>query len=475
MTEVSILIVDDDDDVRLALHDELSPRYAVSVAAGAVEAFAALSARRFDVIISDLRMPDHDGIELLDFARDQQPGIIRILLTGYTDERAHAALLAPDAPFKVGKPWYDELEVVLARALEQRGRTDLLEASLESAFGLQTLDGALDAAKDLAELGELIALRAAMVTGVAWCGCTLDGTVVAGQVAAAADDGERPGGWRLDLPIDGAARLHAVAGGHGNEARALIVHLTDLVRRKAGVLTAITTALPADDDRPRRSRLDELMRQATVGAMAGMLIHGVAGIVQSLAFSGDQLAAFEAADPQVAALAADVAAASREGVGLFAEMRKFMSDGRPSLRPIAADDLIRRALHQVGGELRARATLRVTPTAGAVVEAAGALTVHVLVAVLRNAAAASPAGGIVDVAVGLDGDRVRFTVTDDGPGVEPALAGLIFEAELWKRSSRIGTGLAIAAHAIQAQGGTIDYHRAPGRGACFAVTLPRAR
>ena len=35
-------------------------------AAGAVEAFAALSARHFDVIISDLRMPEHDGIEVLD-------------------------------------------------------------------------------------------------------------------------------------------------------------------------------------------------------------------------------------------------------------------------------------------------------------------------------------------------------------------------------------------------------------------------
>ena len=63
MNDVSILVVDDDDDVRHALCEELSPQYAVTPAAGAVEAFAALSARHFDVIISDLRMPEHDGID----------------------------------------------------------------------------------------------------------------------------------------------------------------------------------------------------------------------------------------------------------------------------------------------------------------------------------------------------------------------------------------------------------------------------
>ena len=117
---VSILIVDDDDDVRAALYDELSRDYKVESATCGEEAFAALAAHTYDVVISDLKMPDHDGIEVLDFARLQDPGVIRILLTGYADERAHAALLRPDAPFKVGKPWYDEIEVVLRRALEQR-------------------------------------------------------------------------------------------------------------------------------------------------------------------------------------------------------------------------------------------------------------------------------------------------------------------------------------------------------------------
>ena len=154
MNDVSILVVDDDDDVRAALLDELSPRYVVTEAACGEEAFALLSAHRFDVVISDLRMPDHDGIEVLDFAQAQQDGIVRILLTGYADDRAHTALLKPGAPYKVGKPWYDEIEVVLARALEQRQRTRMLTASFEAAFSIGQVEAAFAATRTLEELAD---------------------------------------------------------------------------------------------------------------------------------------------------------------------------------------------------------------------------------------------------------------------------------------------------------------------------------
>ncbi len=477
MNQVSILVVDDDDDVRTALCDELSPQYAVTSAAGAVEAFAALAARRFDVIISDLRMPDHDGIEVLDFARDQQLGIIRILLTGYTDERARAALLEPDAPFKVGKPWYDEIEIVLTRALEQRRRTRMLTASLESAFSLGQIEVELADTHDLVELGEVVAMRAGMVTGVIWCGCAVDGVAIAGQTerhdgagAAAADD------WRLDLPIDGPGRLRMTAGGHGDETREVICHLAELARRRSGVLTAVTTDWAVDVDRPRRSRLDELLRQAAVGAMSGTLIHGVAGIMQSFDAAIGEIAelAEQSGDATLSALVADLATASSEGVAQFVEMRKFIRDGKPVLRAVSAQGLLDRTLRQIGGTVRERAAVRIASAPPVSVRATAALTEQVLSAVLRNAATASPIGGSIDVEILIVGDAVSFVITDDGPGVAPELTGMIFEAQIWQRPGGAGTGLAIAAHAIQAQGGSIGYRRAPGRGACFTITLPKA-
>ncbi|HEV7557230.1 MAG TPA: response regulator, partial [Kofleriaceae bacterium] len=117
MKTARILIVDDDDHVREALVDELSGQYRVEAVGSGGEAFDAISLQQYDVIISDLKMPDHDGIEVLEFARQHQRDAVRVLLTGYLDERARRALLTPDAPYKVGKPWHDEIEVVVRRGL----------------------------------------------------------------------------------------------------------------------------------------------------------------------------------------------------------------------------------------------------------------------------------------------------------------------------------------------------------------------
>ncbi len=469
MNAVSILVVDDDDDVRSALLDELSPQYAVTGASCGVDAFAALCARHFDVIISDLRMPDHDGIEVLDFARAQQAGIIRILLTGYVDDRAHEALLRPDAPYKVGKPWYDEIDVVLRRALEQRRRADAQSASLASAFGLAQVEAAFAAAADLEELGELLALRIAMIDGVVDCCAVLEGRVVAGH--APPEDGS---GWRRSARIDGDGRLVLVVRGHDDDGWALVAHLLQAGQRRSGVLSA-PPGMPVAA-RPRRSRIDELMRQATMGAMVGSVLHDVAGMMQGVEWAVRQLEAIRDSrnDPDLAAALQDIRTAGDEAVGLFIAMRKFLRDGRPAMQSVAADELVARTMRQVGGLARARATLRVAAVP-ALVRAAEPLFVQALAAVLRNAAAASPADGrgTIDVEVRADGDEVAFVVTDDGAGVASEIVGLMFEPHVWHRPDGVGVGLAIAAHAMRAQDGVIAYRRAPGRGACFTLTLPR--
>src|SRR5690349_15392700 len=164
-----ILIVDDDDHVRDALVDELSPSYRVEAVASGGEAFDALALHQYDVIISDLKMPDHDGIEVLEFARKHQRDAVRVLLTGYVDERAQRALLTPNAPYKVGKPWHDEIEVVVRRGLEQRELARRLFASVEDALSLASFDDELAATRSPLELAEALVRRALTVEGVVAC------------------------------------------------------------------------------------------------------------------------------------------------------------------------------------------------------------------------------------------------------------------------------------------------------------------
>ena len=115
-----ILVIDDDDLVRRALVAELVREHEVCAVAGGTDAFAAMAHETFDVVISDLSMPDHDGLEVLAIARQLQVDAVRILLTGYLDDHAQRALRAPDAPLHVNKPWHGDLEAAIARGLAER-------------------------------------------------------------------------------------------------------------------------------------------------------------------------------------------------------------------------------------------------------------------------------------------------------------------------------------------------------------------
>jgi DNA-binding NarL/FixJ family response regulator len=84
MAGEKILIVDDEPAVLHACERALS-RYgfAVHTAPGAAEAFALLGARNFDLLLTDIKMPDIDGLELLRRARQLDPQLVMVVLTGH--------------------------------------------------------------------------------------------------------------------------------------------------------------------------------------------------------------------------------------------------------------------------------------------------------------------------------------------------------------------------------------------------------
>jgi DNA-binding NtrC family response regulator len=66
MSDPQVLVVDDEEDIRILIQDILTDEdYGVTVAANAAEARAARAARKFDLILLDIWMPDTDGITLL--------------------------------------------------------------------------------------------------------------------------------------------------------------------------------------------------------------------------------------------------------------------------------------------------------------------------------------------------------------------------------------------------------------------------
>jgi signal transduction histidine kinase len=97
---------------------------------------------------------------------------------------------------------------------------------------------------------------------------------------------------------------------------------------------------------------------------------------------------------------------------------------------------------------------------------------------VENAIVHTPAGGRVLLSASEAGDLVRFEVSDQGAGVPAEHRARIFEKFVRLPGAPpggAGIGLSIARDVVRAHGGEIGVEDAPGGGARFWFTLPRAR
>ncbi len=102
----SILLLEDDIQLRSAMSDNLEAEFELETAANVEEAFLLLSTRSFDVLLCDQMVPGKkQGLDFLMEAQHRQPAARRILVTGYMNPELlsrsialaglHACLLKP--------------------------------------------------------------------------------------------------------------------------------------------------------------------------------------------------------------------------------------------------------------------------------------------------------------------------------------------------------------------------------------------
>jgi len=116
----AILFVDDEERIVNSLEHLFRENYEVATATGGLAALELLRARRFHVLVSDQRMPDMQGVELLRQAKELAPRTVRLLLTGYSDLAAIVGSVNESEVFRfVSKPWQEEdLRATLAEAID---------------------------------------------------------------------------------------------------------------------------------------------------------------------------------------------------------------------------------------------------------------------------------------------------------------------------------------------------------------------
>ena len=110
-----LLLVDDEASILSSLRRLLRPLgYTLFTATSGREGLTLLEKESVDLVISDMRMPEMDGVQFLEQVFSRWPETKRILLTGYTDPVATIAAINSGKIFRyVAKPWDDD-EIILA-------------------------------------------------------------------------------------------------------------------------------------------------------------------------------------------------------------------------------------------------------------------------------------------------------------------------------------------------------------------------
>src|SRR4029450_5053800 len=146
MSDARVLVVDDEKSMRDLLAISLEKQhFEVTVADGGEAAIDTLRREPFDVVITDLRMPTTDGLQVLRAAKEASPELVVIVITavGSTETAVEAMKLGAydyiPKPFKL-----DEINLIIRRALERKRLRDenlYLREQLETQHRFDNLGG----------------------------------------------------------------------------------------------------------------------------------------------------------------------------------------------------------------------------------------------------------------------------------------------------------------------------------------------
>jgi two-component system response regulator AtoC len=167
-----LLLVDDEGAFRRAVADFLEGvGFEVTQASSVAEAVDRLEGFAFDVLLTDLRLPDGDGTEVLEVACGRYPDIVVIVVTGHGSIRAAVEAIRRGAADFVTKPFQlDELQLALDRALERqalKAENTFLKQQLRDRYKLDQLVGRSARMQELFTLLETVAPTSStiLVTG----------------------------------------------------------------------------------------------------------------------------------------------------------------------------------------------------------------------------------------------------------------------------------------------------------------------
>lgn len=236
--------------------------------------------------------------------------------------------------------------------------------------------------------------------------------------------------------------------------------------------------------RELQSELIHVSRLSAMGTMASTLAHelnqpltAVANYMQASRRILD--ARGEDAESPIREAVTEAAAEALRAGQIVRRLREFVSRGEVEKRVEDLSQLIAaaRTLALAGARERGvRGFIELAPDAARVLVDRVQIQ-QVLVNLIRNAVDAIGNGATRDIRISTartPDAMVRITVSDTGPGIDPAFAPRLFEAFATSKEHGMGLGLSISRTIVEAHGGRIWVENALEGGAAFSFTIPCA-
>jgi signal transduction histidine kinase/DNA-binding response OmpR family regulator len=528
MAEEAVLVVDDElDSLDLCRRVLEQAGFQVFTAISSTQALAILSHQEIGLLLTDLRVPDMDGFQLMTRALKQVPELAVVLMTGYGTIETAIEALQRGADGFVLKPFADAelVQSVKSALLESQHKRDILR--------LQTLRPLFDITRVLFAETDRKKLQNLVVDAI--CGSLLcshaafferelpdsplelveergnlfqdrenqlfqfvEGAELQNSAVWVSHSG---GTFNGSQDLSGLLNRYqlqsimcvplAMKDGRGVLAAARHIsrpafHEADfemlvILARQAAV--AFEKAAMDAELRSNLQRLEESQRGlimaekiASAGRLTSTIAHEINNPLQSVTNCLELVERDDLA-PQEKRFYLDLARSELDRLTtLVHRMLDLYRPGGRERRLIKMEDMIERVLvlvHQQMKEHQIHAQTRYAPDTPPVL-AVGSQIEQVLMNLILNSIEAITDSGeiLIETRVNPQDNMVEAVVKDSGPGIPPHLAELIFEPFMSTKENGTGLGLPVSYGIIEAHGGRLKMIPNGEQGACFLFALP---
>jgi C4-dicarboxylate-specific signal transduction histidine kinase len=264
------------------------------------------------------------------------------------------------------------------------------------------------------------------------------------------------------------------------DARKAMIHIM-------GDLRETTQAVERREQelRDKQEQLVQAAKLATLGELTTGVAHELNNPLNNIGlFVGNVIDRVMLGESEAARVVEELEKAMeqvRKATEIITHLRTFGRAAPITLEPVDVVEAIQRALSLTSEQLRQRGIEVKIDDAGDDVHVAGnpIQLEQVFINLFTNARDALSEDAVerkITISTRRDGERVKITFADTGPGIRPGLEQRIFDPFFTTKEVGAGTGLglSITYGIVKEHGGQIAVVSKPGEGACFAIELPAA-